>query len=51
MLSLKEVADNLGLSVATVRNYIKSGKLKVTKINQRVYRVTKEEYERFLHDK
>jgi len=51
MLSLKEVADKLGLSVATIRSYIKSGKLKVTKINKRVYRVTAEELERFLNGK
>lgn len=51
MLTIKQVAEELGLSVETIRKYIKDGKLDVIKINQRVYRVPKESVENLKNGK
>ena len=48
MLSVKEVAQILGVSNQTVRNYINSGKLEAVRINQRVIRISKEKLNEFI---
>ena len=44
----KEVATYLGVSLATVWNYIKQGKLKTKKLSPQVTIITKEELEKFI---
>lgn len=46
MKTVKEVAIIFSIGEETVRRWIKSGKLKATKINKRVFRVSEEEIER-----
>lgn len=35
--TVKEVADNFGVTIMTIRNYIKSGKLKARKVGVKYY--------------
>lgn len=44
MYSLEQVAERLGLHVRTVRNYVRSGRLKARRIGKQ-YRVTREDLE------
>ena len=45
----KEAAIYLGVSLATVWNYIKQGKLKTTKLSPQVTIIAKKELEKFLN--
>lgn len=47
LYTLKEIADHLGVSVQSVRNYVRVGKLSVTKLSERMYRVSEAEFKRF----
>ena len=44
----KEVAEYLGIGLSTVWLYIKQGKLKKTKLSDRVTVITKDELDRFI---
>ena len=46
-LSTQEVADRLGISVFTIRRYIRAGKLRAVKLDG-VYRLSREELAEFL---
>lgn len=46
-MSTQEVADRLGVSVFTIRRYIRSGKLRAVKL-EGSYRVSREEMTEFL---
>ena len=46
-LSAQQVADRLNISIRSVRNYIKSGKLKSVKVG-RLRRVAEEDLEAFI---
>lgn len=50
MLSLKDVADKLGLHYNTIYNYVRSGELKAIKF-KKVYRVEEVELDKFIEDK
>ena len=45
----KEVAEYLGIGLSTVWLYIKQGKLKKTKLSDRVTVITKDELDRFMN--
>ena len=46
-LSVQEVADRLGVSVFTIRRYIRAGKLRAIKLDG-VYRLSREDLGEFL---
>lgn len=46
MLSIKEVAKELGVTTRTVYSYIKQGKIKTIKLSERMIRVSQEELKR-----
>jgi excisionase family DNA binding protein len=46
-LSVQEVADRLGVSVFTIRRYIRAGKLRAIKL-EGVYRLSREDLGEFL---
>lgn len=46
-LSTQEVADRLGISVFTIRRYIRAGKLRAVKLDG-VYRLSRDELAEFL---
>ncbi len=46
-LSVQEVADRLGVSVFTIRRYIRAGKLRAVKLDG-VYRLSREDLAEFL---
>jgi excisionase family DNA binding protein len=46
-LTTQEVADRLGISVFTIRRYIRAGKLRAVKLDG-VYRLSREELAEFL---
>lgn len=48
--STQEVADRLGVSVFTIRRYIRAGKLRAVKLDG-VYRVQREELASFLRER
>lgn len=50
MLSLKEVAERLGMHYNTIYNYVRSGELKAIKF-KKVYRVEEQELEKFIKSK
>jgi len=50
LLSLKEVAERLGMHYNTIYNYVKSGELKAIKF-KKVYRIEEEELQRFIKNK
>lgn len=47
MYTYKEIAEMFGVCIRTVRNWVKSGKIKVVKLSQRTVRITEEELENF----
>ncbi len=47
-LTVKQIADNLGVSVQAVRNWINNGELEAIDLG-RGYRVHKDEYQRFIN--
>ena len=49
LLTLKEVAEKLSVTVTTIRNYIRQGKLQSIKIVRKVY-VKESELERFINE-
>jgi len=49
-LTTEDIARHLDISVATVRRYIRSGKLSAVRL-EREYRVRFEEFEKFLKDR
>ena len=46
MLSIKQVAKELGLTTRTIHNYIKQGKIKVVRLSNRAVRISEEELKR-----
>ncbi|ADB31921.1 DNA binding domain protein, excisionase family [Kribbella flavida DSM 17836] len=46
LYSVEQVAEQLGLHVRTIRNYVRDGKLKATRIGKQ-YRITREDLEAF----
>ena len=44
------VSKKLHVSVVTIRRYIKEGKLKASKVGDRLYRIPAKELERFLDE-
>ena len=50
LLTVKEVARSLSVSLQTVRNYIKEGKIKAYKLDNE-YRIPEKEYTKFLEDR
>ncbi|MEV6284799.1 helix-turn-helix domain-containing protein [Kribbella sp. NPDC051770] len=46
LYSVEQVAEQLGLHVRTIRNYVRDGKLKATRIGKQ-YRITREDLEEF----
>jgi len=49
LLSIKEVANILGVTIWTVRNYIKEGKLDCYKISRRNYKISSKHLAEFLN--
>jgi excisionase family DNA binding protein len=49
-LTTQEVADRLGVSVFTIRRYVRSGKLKAVRL-EGSYRVSRDELQAFLRDR
>ncbi len=49
-LSVQEVADRLGVSVFTIRRYIRAGKLRAIKL-EGVYRLSREDLSEFLRSR
>ncbi len=49
-LTTEDIARHLDISVATVRRYIRTGKLAAVRL-ERDYRVRREEFERFLKER
>lgn len=47
--SVKEIADLLGVTATTARQYIKDGKIEAKKIANKIY-VTEEQLRKFLID-
>ena len=50
MLSLKEVAEKLGMHYNTIYNYVRAGELKAVKF-KKVYRIEDQELEKFIRSK
>jgi excisionase family DNA binding protein len=49
-LTTQEVADRLGVSVFTIRRYVRSGKLKAVRL-EGAYRVSREDLREFLQER
>lgn len=49
-LTTEDIARHLDISVATVRRYIRTGKLAAVRL-ERDYRVRRDEFERFLKER
>lgn len=49
-LTTEDIAEQLQISVFTVRRYIRSGKLKAVKL-EGSYRIRRREFERFLKER
>ena len=49
-LTIKQVAKELQIHPATVRRWIREGKLKVTRLGHRTVRITEEEFERLKRE-
>jgi excisionase family DNA binding protein len=49
-LTTEDIARHLDISVATVRRYIRTGKLTAVRL-EREYRVRRDEFERFLKER
>jgi len=49
-LTTEDIAEQLHISVYTVRRYIRSGKLKAVKL-EGAYRVRREDFEQFLRER
>jgi len=50
MMTLREVAERLGLHINTVRRYIEEGKIPVVKFDKAM-RVEKEDLEKFIRER
>jgi len=50
MLSIKEVANRLGMHYNTIYNYVRFGELKAIKF-KKVYRIEEVELEKFIKNK
>ena len=48
LLSTKEVADRLNVTIETVRRYCREGELKFVRLGKRLIRVPIEELEKFV---
>lgn len=47
-MTIKDVANDLGVTPKTVLRWVSAKLLKAVRINARVYRVRRDDYERFL---
>jgi len=50
MITLKEVAERLGLHINTVRRYIREGKIPAVKFDKAI-RVEEEDLEKFIRER
>jgi excisionase family DNA binding protein len=50
LLTVKDIAKKLNVSLQTVRNYIKEGKIKAYKFDS-VWRIPSKEVDKFLEDR
>lgn len=50
LLSVRDVAGRLQLSEYVTREYLKNGKIKGTKLNDRLWRVKEEDLQQFLNE-
>jgi len=50
LLTVTEVADVLKVTKYTIREYIKAGKIKASKIGGKEYRIAKGDLEKFISD-
>jgi excisionase family DNA binding protein len=50
LLTVKDIAKKLNVSLQTVRNYIKEGKIKAYKFDN-VWRIPSKEVDKFLEDR
>ncbi len=48
--TVEDIAEQLGVSVDTVRNWIKQGKLDAYKVG-RDYRISREQFEKFMEER
>ncbi len=48
--TVEDIAEQLGVSVDTVRNWIKQGKLEAYKVG-RDYRISREQFEKFMEER
>jgi len=44
----EEVANEIGVNVITIRRYIHNGKLKASRVGERLFRISKEDFNDFL---
>lgn len=47
-MSVKEAAEQVGVSTQTVRRWIQSGALPALRISARLYRLDQEDFEKFI---
>ena len=47
-MTVKEIADTIRVHPSTVREWIRSGRLKAAKFGKKDYRIKREDYEKFL---
>ena len=50
LMTAKEVAGELRVKVSTIRDYIKDGKLKALRLNNKDFRIARTEHENFKLD-
>ncbi len=49
-LSVKEIAEGLGVNVLTIRRYIQAGKLEAIKLSKE-YRIKQEDFDKFIRER
>ena len=49
-ITVKEVADTLRVHPTTVREWIRSGRLKAARFGGKDYRIKREDYEKFIQE-
>jgi excisionase family DNA binding protein len=49
-MTVKEVADTLRVHPTTVREWIRSGRLKAARFGGKDYRIKREDYEKFIQE-
>jgi len=49
-MTVKEIADTIRVHPSTVREWIRSGRLKAAKFGKKDYRIKREDYEKFIKE-